>query len=445
MIITKKAIPRRTFLRGAGAALALPMLDSMVPAMASTLEPGSPARLSFLYVPNGIIMDRWTPAAEGAGFPLTPILEPLEPFRDCLLVLSGLAQDMGLAWEGEGGGDHARASAVFLTCAHPKKTEGSGIHAGMSIDQIAAKELGRQTQVASLELALDFNEVVGTCDLGYSCAYSNTLCWRSATTPVPMENLPRSVFERLFGDSSSTKASDRLARIREDRSILDFVNESVGRLLTRLGPADRNKLSEYLDAVRDIERRIQLAEEQSARELPAVERPAGVPATFEEHAKLMFDLLVLAYQSDTTRIGTFMLGREQNTRVYSELGISDAYHPLTHHQGDRVKIDKVTQIDILHTKAVAYFLEKLRSTPDGDGTLLDHSMIVYGSSMSDGNMHVHHDVPVFMVAGKSSQIKGGRHLRYPQHTPMANLYLSMLDRAGIHLDNFGDSTGRLDL
>ena len=344
-----------------------------------------------------------------------------------------------------GGGDHARASAVFLTCAHPKKTEGSGIRAGMSVDQIAAKELGKETQLSSLELALDFNEVVGTCDLGYSCAYSNTLCWRTPTNPVPMENVPRAVFERLFGDSNSTNAADRLARIREDRSILDFVNESVSQLLTGLGPSDQTKLTEYLDAVRDIERRIQLAEAQSARELPAVERPAGVPPTFEEHAKLMFDLQVLAYQSDITRVGTFMLGREQNTRVYAELGISDAYHPLTHHQGDPQKIAKVLEIDILHTKAVAYFMERMRSTPDGDGSLLDHSMIVYGSAMSDGNMHVHHDVPVLFVPDKTGRIKGGRHLRYPQHTPMANLYLTMLDNAGIHLDTFGDSTGRLEL
>ncbi len=447
MVVFKKAIPRRVFLRGLGATMALPLLDSMIPAFASTLEPaGKPnIRLGFLYVPNGIIMDQWTPATEGAGFEITPTLAPLASFRDQLLVLSGLAHNTGKALEGEGGGEHARASAVFLTGTHPKKTEGADLRAGISVDQIAAKELGKATQLASLELAVDSNDVVGTCDVGYSCAYSNTLCWRTPTTPVLMENSPRAVFERLFGDSDTTDPAQRRVRAKEDHSILDLVRQDVARLLKEIGPDDRGKLAEYFDAIRDIERRIQLAEEQSFREMPSLERPIGVPAIFSEHAKLMMDLQVLAYQIDLTRVVTFMIGREQNTRVYSELGISDSYHPLTHHQGDTKKIEKVIQIDLLHTQVFSYFLEKMRSTPDGDGSLLDHSMIVYGSALGDGNLHVHNDLPVLLVGGGGGKIKGDRHVRYAQDTPMTNLYLTLLETVGISLDSFGDSTGKLQL
>jgi hypothetical protein len=423
--------------------LALPLLDGMIPAFAKPLAAASPLRLSFVYVPNGIIMDKWTPAEEGAGFQLTPILEPLAGFRDRLLVLSGLAHNNGAAQAGEGAGDHARAAAVFLTGAHPKKTEGFDFRTGISIDQVAAKELGQHTQLASLEIGLDANEIVGACDCGYSCAYSNTLCWRSPTTPMPMENHPRAVFERLFGDSESTDAVERRDRLEEDRSVLDYVTQDVARLLGGVGPGDRAKLTEYLDAVRDVERRIQLGEEQSSRELPTLERPEGIPATFTEHAKLMIDLQVLAYQTDLTRVISFMMGREQNTRVYTELGISDSYHPLTHHMHDPAKIEKVVQIDVLHTQMLAYFLEKLQSAPDGDGTLLDHLLLVYGSALSDGNMHVHNDLPILFVGGGVGPIQGGRHLRYPQNTPTANLYLTVLDQLGIAVDQFGDSTGRL--
>ncbi len=445
MIITKKALPRRTFLRGIGATLALPLLDSMVPALAAATAAQSPTRLSVVYVPNGMIMDQWTPTAVGSHYQLTKIMEPLAPFRDRMLVLSGLAQNNGKAWEGEGPGEHARSSAVFLTSAHPKKTEGADLRAGISVDQVAAKELREHTQLASLEIALDSTEVVGTCDSGYSCAYSNTLCWSSPTTPIPMENKPRAVFERLFGDSASTDPAERRARRQRDRSILDLVTQDVSRLLRGLGPKDSAKLTQYLDAIRDIERRIQLAEEQSARQLPSVERPVGVPSTFTAHCKLMMDLQVLAYQTDMTRVITFMMGREQNTRVYNELGIKDAYHPLSHHQNDPAKIAQVLQIDILHSQMFAYFLEKMRSTPDGDGSLLDHSMILYGSALSDGNLHVHNGLPILLVGGGAGQLKGGRHVRYPEDTPMANLYLTLLDKMGITLGNFGDSTGKLDL
>lgn len=443
-MVFKKAIPRRTFLRGAGTALALPLLDSMIPALTAFGQTAAKPnlRLGIVYVPNGMIMPKWTPLTEGPAYELTPILEPLGPFRDRFLVLSGLAANGGRALEGEGAGDHARASAAFMSGVHPKKTEGSDLHAGISFDQVAAKELGKRTQLASLEVGLDANEVVGTCDVGYSCAYSNTLSWRSETTPVPMENQPRLVFERLFGDSDSTDPEERSARIRHDRSILDFVSEDVARLQSGLGAKDRAKLGEYLDSIRDVERRIQMAEQQSSRELPTVARPGGIPATFTEHCKLMMDLQVLAYQCDLTRVIAFMMGREQNTRVYTELGFSDAYHPISHHQNDPVKIAKVTQIDILHTKMLAYYLEKLRSTADGDGSILDHSMIVYGSAMSDGNVHIHNNIPLLLIGGGAG-VKGGQHIRYSLDTPVTNLYLTLLDRLQVPIQSLGDSTGRL--
>jgi hypothetical protein len=445
MMIFKKALPRRTFLRGMGATLALPLMDGMVPALAAQGTAKSPTRLSFIYVPNGIIMEKWTPAAVGAAFEMTPILAPLAPFRDNVLVLSGLVANGARALAGEGAGEHARASATFLSGVHPKKTEGTDLRAGISVDQIVAKRLGSGTQLASLEVALDSTEVVGTCDTGYSCAYSNTLCWRSETTPIPMENQPRAVFERLFGDSESTDPAERLARIQRRRSILDSLVEDTARLSTGLGPSDRAKLNEYLDAVRDVERRIEVAEEQSSRELPTFERPAGIPARFTEHCKLMMDLQVLAYQTDLTRVITFMIGREQNTRVYDELGFADAFHPLSHHQNDRAKIAKVVQINALHTQMFAYFLEKMRSTPDGDGSLLDHSIIVYGSAISDGNLHLHDNLPILVAGGGSGQLRGGRHIRYPDETPTTNLYLTLLDKLGIPLEKFGDSTGKLEL
>ncbi len=445
MMIFKKAIPRRTFLRGIGASLALPLLDGMVPAFAGALDTAAkPAlRMSMVYVPNGIIMDKWTPAKEGAGFELTPILEPLASFRDHFHVVGGLHNKTANLGPGEeGGGDHARTGGSFLTGVHPRKTEGVDIHSGVSVDQIAAKELGKHTQLASLELSLDTTEFVGSCETGYSCAYMNTLSWRSPTTPVPNENNPRAVFERLFGDSDSTDPAERRRQIQNDRSILDGVTQSVSRLLTGLGPSDRGKLTEWLDAIRDLERRIQIAEEQASKEVPKLDRPAGIPATFEEHAKLMFDLQVLAFQCDLTRVITFMMGRETSPRVYRELDISDQHHPLTHHQNDPAKIAKVLQINIYHAKTFSYFLDKLRSTPDGDGSLLDHVVMVYGGGLSDGNQHLHVNLPLLLISG---QIKGGRHIRYSSDTPVTNLWLTMLDKVGVPVDSMGDSTGKLEL
>ena len=447
MMIFKKAIPRRKFLQGMGTTLALPLLDGMVAALAGAgaVAAQPVLRAGVVYVPNGMIMARWTPETEGTDFALTPILEPLAPFRNNLLVLSGLAANSGRALEGEGSGDHARASVAFMSGVHPKKTEGADLRAGISFDQVAAQELGKHTELASLEVALDANEVVGTCDVGYSCAYSNTLSWRSETTPVPMENQPRAIFERLFGDHKTTDPAERRERIRQDRSILDFLFEDVARLTSELGARDRAKLGEYLDAVRDVERRIELAENRSSEELPRLERPGGIPPTFTAHCKLMIDLQVLAYQADLTRVIAFMMGREQNTRVYDELGFTDAYHPLSHHQNDPTKIDKVTQIDVLHTQMLAYYLERLGSTADGDGSLLDHSMIVYGSALSDGNLHIHNNVPVLLLGGGGGTIKGGRHLRLPEDTPLTNLFLTLLDRLDVPAEKLGDSTGKLDL
>jgi hypothetical protein len=445
MMIFKKAIPRRTFLKGVGATLALPLLDGMVPAMAAVGDSKRVNRLSFVYVPNGIIMDKFTPKTEGAGFEMTPILEQIAPFRDQMLVLSGLDCKHANPQPGEGGGDHERGSGAFLTGSHPKKTGGADIRAGISVDQIAAMELGKQTELASLELTLDFAEFVGGCDPGYSCAYTNTLCWRSPTTPMPMENNPRAVFERLFGSSDTTDPAERLARLRKDRSILDAVTQDVARLQTGLGSADRRKLTEYLDAVRDVERRIQKVEQQSSQELPTFARPVGIPATFEEHYKLMVDLQALAYQADKTRVITFLVAHEQSTRPYPEIGISDPHHPLTHHSGNQEKIAKVIQINTYHAKMFSYFLERMRSTADGDGSLLDHMMVIYGGSISDANVHKHEDLPILLVGGGDGRLKGGRHVRYPKDTPVANLFLAMLNNLGVPAESFGDSTALLSV
>ncbi len=446
MFITKMSLPRRTVLRGIGATLALPLLDGMVPAL-SALRATAAAptrRLGIVYVPNGIFMSKWTPAAEGSAFELTQTLEPLAAFRDRILVLTGLSNKQGDALPGEGAGDHARAAGAYLTGVHPKKTEGSDIQAGVSMDQIAARVLGTETQLASLELSLDSREPVGACDPGYSCAYANTLCWRSPTTPLPMENDPRAVFERLFGSSDSTDPATWRVRREEDRSILDGLTRKVTRLKRELGPRDSTKLDEYVEAIRDLERRIHKAEEQSARELPAVDQPAGIPASFEEHAKLMFDLQALAYQADLTRVATFMISHETSQRAYPEIGVPDAHHPLSHHGGDPDKIAKLVKVNLYHAQMFAYYLEKLRSTADGEGSLLDHVTILYGSGMSDGNTHNHHDLPTLLVGGGAGRIKGGHHLRYPKYTPVTNLFVSVLDKLGVPVETIGDSTGKVE-
>jgi hypothetical protein len=448
MMIFKKAIPRRTFLHGVGTTLALPLLDAMVPALMaqSRTAAGRRPRLATVYLANGRLMDRWTPKTVGAGFEFTPTLEPLAPFRNQVLVLTGLNHEEGRAKLGESTGDHGRASSTYLTGVHPKKTEGADFRAGTSADQVAARELGKQTQLASLELSVDATDLLGQCEAGYTCAYMNTVSWRTPTTPLAMENRPRAVFERLFGDSESTTPDARLRQMKRDRSILDSVTEDLRSLMAQISTGDRSKLNDYLEAIRDIERRIQTAEkQQSTNELPALELSADVPPTFAEHSKIMFDLMVLAFQTDMTRISTFLLGREFGNRTYREIGIPGGHHTLTHHQNRKELIDQVAQIELYQSKMFAYFLEKLRSTPDGDGSLLDHLVIIFGGSLSDGNRHEHSNLPVVLVGGGAGRIRGGRHLRYPETTPMTNLLLTVLDILEVPSEQLGDSTGRLDI
>ena len=444
MIITKQSLPRRTFLRGAGATLALPLLDGMVPAFAAVRRSAAKPvpRLFTGYVPNGVIMDRWTPAAEGALTDLPDTLQPLAPFRDKLLVVSGLADAPAFPLPGEGTGDHVRAAATFLTGVHPKKTDGPDIRGGTSMDQMAARVLGRETVLASLELAIDPNELIGACEAGWSCAYANTLSWRNPTTPLPMENQPRAVFERLFGDADDTTPEARRARLREDRSILDSLVREVADFQRVLGPGDRIKVTQYLDAIRDIERRIRLAEAQSERELPELARPSGgIPDTFEEHARVMLDLQVLAFQADLTRVVTFMMSREVSPRTYPELGIPDPHHGLSHHQNRPEQMAKLAKLNRHHVEQLAYFMEKLAATPDGDGTLLDQVLIQYGCGISDGNQHLHVNLPVLVAGGAAGAVRGGRHLRVAEETPLTNLQLAVLEKLGVPTEKLGDSTG----
>lgn len=445
MVIFKKAVPRRAFLRGMGGAVALPLLDAMIPASVKAAGKG-PMRLGVVYVPNGMWpMDKWTPKTEGPAFELTPIMEPLAKFRDKLTVVSGLAHKEAMAIPTDGGGPHTHAFATFLTGVRPKLTNGKDFQVGVSLDQVAAAKLGKETQLASLEVSLFLKDSVGSCEGGYACVYTNTPCWRTPTTPLPMEHNPRALFERLFGDSDTTDQKTRLARIHEQRSILDGMTTLASRFMGEIGPGDRAKLSEYLDAVRDTERRIQIAEKQADKEIPTAERPIGTPSSFEEYAKLMIDLQVLAYQTDLTRVVTFAMEHEGGGRAYPEIGIPDDHHTLSHHQNNSVSIDKLVQIHRYHMKLFAYYLEKLQSVPDGDGSLLDNMIMLYGSALSDGNSHLHENLPLLLVGGAGGNIKGGRHNRYPDQTPMANLHVAILDKLGIPAEKLGDSTGKLDL
>ena len=448
MIITRKHLSRRTMLRGIGAGIALPLLDSMVPAFTAVAKTAArpTKRFCAIYVPNGMNLDRWTPTTEGAAYEMTPIMQPLAPYRRHVLPVSG-ASTMAVADptpDENAGGNHTRAQAAFLTCARPKKTEGSELRAGVSVDQIVASEFGRFTQLSSLELSFESVDAVGSCDTGYACAYSSTVSWRTATTPLPMETNPRAVFERMFGVTSSTDPRARLARIREERSILDSVTEDVSRLQLDLGSTDRLKLTQYLEAVRDIERRVQKAEEQNGQQLMVVDRPGGVPAVFEDYAKVMFDLMGLAYQADLTRVVTLMYGREQSGRAYPEVGVSEAHHAVSHHQGRPETLDKLARISTYHASLFAYFLEKLRSTPDGDGSLLDHAIVLYGSGLGDPDSHQHRQLPIILAGGGGGALTGGRHVVLPKDTPLSNLHLTVLDKLGVNVERFGDSTGRID-
>ena len=442
MIVTKKAISRRTVLRGMGTAVALPLLDAMVPALTAQVKtPASPLRrLGVVYHPNGVIYHNWLPTGTGRDFTLSRTLAPLEPFRDQLIVVTGLSSQQAEAL-GDGGGDHSRASGTYLTGVHVKKSD-SIVENGISMDQIAARALERQTQLSSLQLTADDNSLVGACDVGYSCAYSSTLSWLTPTLPLMAENNPRVVFERLFGSSDSTDGQVRASRLRQDKSILDSVMARVKQLQQKLGPSDNTKLTDYLESLRDVERRIQKAEEQKDRQGPDVDQPAGIPDGFEPHVQLLYDLQVLAYQSDLTRVITFMYGREQTGRPYPQIGIPEPHHPLTHHQNDPSKMEKCTAIQLYHVALFASYVEKLRATPDGDGSLLDHVMLVYGGGISNSDRHTHGPLPTLLMGGGAGAFKGGRHLVYPEDTPLTNLQLTLLDKLGVPIEKLGDSTGQ---
>ena len=437
--ITKKHLPRRTFLQGMGVTLALPLLDSMIPAGTRLVHTAALPKSRFcgIYVPHGATMDKWTPAKEGAGFEFTETLKPLDKLRDRLTVVTNLAHPMAGGKGSDAGADHARSAAVFLSGAHPEK---GTVHGGKTIDQVLVDHIGQETPLPSIEVCIE--EVALNCGAGYGCAYYNTISWRNDTLPLPMENSPQVVFERLFGDG--TTAAQRLARKQQDRSILDAVTDKVGRLQTGLDSGDRARLGEYLDNVREIERRIQKAEKQSASNPDVPEAPVGVPEAFEDHIKLMFDLQVLAYQAEITRISTMMYARDTSGATYPGSGVRDGFHTASHHSNARARMDSFALINRYHVQMLGYFLEKLRATPDGDGSLLDHSVVLYGSSIRDGNVHDHHDLPLVLVGGKSVDIKGGRHITYKPETPMTNLLLSMLDKAGVPAETLGDSTGKAD-
>ncbi|HEY6332599.1 MAG TPA: DUF1552 domain-containing protein [Blastocatellia bacterium] len=445
MIIVHKQLSRRTFLKGMGVTIALPMLDAMSPALVRGAgKPQAPVRLAFSYVPNGIIMDQWTPEAAGKSYALTRILKPLEPYRDDLFILTGLADHNGLAL-GDGPGDHARAGASFLTGVHCKKTAGADIQGGISVDQIAAKQIGSQTRLPSIELGCEDSRTVGECDSGYSCAYTNSISWRTPTTPMPPEVNPRDAFERLFGtEDLSLDPATRARRAEYRKSILDMVTADTRDLVKTLGPADRRKMDEYLSSVREIEQRITAAEKDNRQITPGIEKPSGIPFTFPEYVKLMYDLQVVAFQSDLTRVATLVVGREGSNRVYPEIGIPDPHHPLTHHRDNPEWIEKVTKINCLHAELFAYFVKRLKSTQDGDGTLLDHSMTVYGAGLSDGNKHRHDNLPILLAGRAGGSLKSGLHLVFKEETPMTNMYLSLLDRMGVEPEKMGDSTGKLD-
>ncbi|HLK50016.1 MAG TPA: DUF1552 domain-containing protein [Bryobacteraceae bacterium] len=440
MFVTRKTLSRRTVLRGMGTAVALPLLDAMLPALAPAAAAVPVRRFGVVYHPNGVIYDQWLPKGAGANFELSPTLKSLEPFKDQLIVITGLFSDQAEAL-GDGGGDHSRACGSYLTGVHVNKSDTNVVNA-ISMDQIAAKTFERETQLSSLQMTVDENSLLGSCDLGYSCAYSSTLSWLTPTLPLMAENNPRVLFQRMFGSSDSTDPRVREARLRQDHSLLDSVNDRVRQLQRQLGAADNRKMNDYLASLRDVERRIQKAEEQSSKELPDVPQPAGIPEKFEDHVRLLYDLQLLAFQSDLTRVITFMYGREQTGRPYPQIGVPEPHHPLTHHQNNPEKMDKCAKIQRYHVSLFAEYLDKLRKTPDGDGTLLDHVILLYGSGISNSDRHTHGPLPAFLAGGGAGALKGGRHLVYPEHTPLTNLQLTLLNKLGVPAEKLGDSNGR---
>ena len=443
--MSKHSVSRRTVLKGLSAAVALPWMESMGP-IASWAADAAPAksatapnRLAFLYVPNGKNMADWTPKGEGTGFELTPILEPLAPVKDDLMVLTGLTAD-GARPHGDGGGDHARALAAFLTGAHPVKTDGTDIRNGISVDQVAASRIGDQTRLASLEIGCESGAMAGNCDSGYSCVYSSTMAWRSATQPLPKEVNPKLVFERLFGSGGN---DDRAQRDKLRKSVLDFVRDDTRDLQIRLGKNDQRKLDEYFSSIRDIEQRIERATHLPEIKAPDYPVPAGIPKDFPDHLKLMCDLLVLAFQADVTRVSTFVFTNEGSNRSYPFAGVSEGHHDLSHHGNDAKKKEKIRDINKFHVTQLAYLLQKLKSIPEGEGTLLDHCMIAYGSANSDGNAHNHDNLPILLAGKGGGTIQTGRHVVYPKETPISNLWLSLLERVDVKVPFLGDSTGAL--
>jgi hypothetical protein len=438
MFLTKKAIPRRTLLKGARAALALPLLDAMIPAVTAWAQtPAKPiARLGFVFIPMGCDQARWTPPGEGNLDTLSPILAPLRPVKDQVTVLTNTRLMNAYP------GTHDTSNASFLSAAFAKHTESSDYYLGTTVDQIAAKEMGKDTQLASLQLAMDLNPLAGVCNNGYACVYQNCLSWSSPTTPLPSEAHPRVVFERLFGEGGSGAA--RRAALRDRASLLDSFNTDIAKLKGRLGSPDRVRLDQYLDSVRQIEREIERAEKAVAdNKTPDMDRPVGVPATFADHAKLMFDLQVLAFQANITRVVTFQLTREESNRTYPEIGVADPHHPTSHHGNDPEKLAKLAKINTFHMSLFADFLQKMKATPDGDGSLLDHTVYVYGSGMGNSSLHDHEKLPMLVAGGAATGLKGNRHIRYEKGMDLANLHLTLLDRVGVHLDAFGDSTGEI--
>jgi hypothetical protein len=438
MILTRKALPRRTFLRGFGASMALPLLDAMIPAgTAWAKTPAKPVRrLGFVFIPMGCDSSRWTPPGETLE-QLSPILSSLEPVKNEVSVISNL--ELRNAYPGT----HATSNCAFLSAAKAKLTESNDYYLGTTVDQIAAKQIGQQTQLPSLELAMDLLQTVGQCDNGYACVYQNNLSWSSPTTPLPAEAHPRMVFESLFGEGGSI--AERKAALKKRASLLDSFKADILSLQRQLGPSDRAKVTQYLDTVREVERRIQKAEADTAdNPLPDLERPVGVPAAYADHARLMFDLQLLALQGDVTRVITFQLARETSNRTYPEIGVSDPHHPLSHHGNDPEKIARMAKINQFHVSLFAEFVAKLKATPEGEGSLLDNSIYLYGSGMSNPNVHDHTNLPIIVAGGKSAGMKGGRHLKYGKATPLANLHLTLLDKAGVRLDSFADSQGKVE-
>lgn len=436
-------LSRRTVLRGTGAMMSLPLLEAMLTTNGLAAGPSSnaPLRTAYVFFPNGAIMPDWTPKTDGEEFEFSKTLKPLEPFRNSLNVISGLAQDNGRS-KGDGPGDHARSASTFLTGAHPVKTAGADIRVGVSADQFAAQQIGKETRLPSLEVGLESGRTAGSCDSGYSCAYSSTISWKTEHTPVPKEINPKLVFDRLFG-GQETSPQERAKRAKYRQSILDVVAGDAKRLSKGLGRTDRQKLDEYFTSVREIEVRIGQAEQSARLETPDFDIPDGIPRDLEEHSRLMYDLMLLAFRTDSTRIATFMLANEGSNRSYPSVGVNSGHHALSHHRDDKRKIADLQKIDSFHVSQFAYFLKRLSETKDGDGTLLDHSMIVLGSGLGDGNRHRHDELPIVLAGGGSGTVKTGQHIRLKEETPLNNLFLSMFQRIGVKADSFGDSNGLL--